>query len=60
MSRLEIRGRRTFVVNHPEVLHELLVEGARTSEKSDVTRFALCRCASTCAGRPLSRDHVSA
>ncbi len=41
VSRLEIRGRRTFVVNHPEVLHELLVEGARTFEKSDVTRFAL-------------------
>jgi cytochrome P450 len=41
VSRLEIRGRRTFVVNHPDVLHELLVEGARTFEKSDVTRFAL-------------------
>jgi cytochrome P450 len=41
LSRLDIPGRRTFVVNHPETLHEVLVAGARHFDKSEVTRFAL-------------------
>ena len=41
LSRLDMGPRRTLVVNHPDVLHQLLVEGTRTFEKSEVTRFAL-------------------
>ncbi len=41
MSRLDTFGRRAVVVNHPEVLHELLVERARAFEKTEVMRFAL-------------------
>jgi cytochrome P450 len=41
MSRLDTVGRAAVVVNHPEVLQELLVENARTFEKTEVTRFAL-------------------
>ncbi len=39
--RMETPGRKALVVNHPDVLHELLVERARDFEKTEMMRFAL-------------------
>jgi cytochrome P450 len=41
LARLDTFGRDAVVVNHPEVLQELLVENARVFEKTEVMRFAL-------------------
>jgi cytochrome P450 len=47
VSRLESIGADSIVVNHPEVLHELLVTRAAAFEKPQILRFAL---------RPLAGD----
>ncbi len=41
VARIDTFGRDAAVVNHPEVLHELLVENARTFDKTEMMRFAL-------------------
>ncbi len=41
IARLQTVGAQTVVVNHPDILHELLVEKARIFEKSLMMRFAL-------------------
>lgn len=41
IARLKSIGVQTLVVNHPDVLHEILVEKAHIFQKSFMTRFAL-------------------